>query len=64
MPQGYITDLNRGINEFRGVTNIEVTKSRMRIVIHLQIPTIFSIYGKSRMYKASVMLGRYNIIYS
>jgi hypothetical protein len=41
MPQRNIIDLNRGINEFRGVTNIEVTYSRMRIVIHLQILTKF-----------------------
>jgi hypothetical protein len=35
MPQGIITDLNRGKIEFRGVTNIEVTPSRMRIVWNL-----------------------------
>jgi hypothetical protein len=41
MPPGNITDLSRGINEFRWVTNIEVTYSRMIIVIPLPIPTTF-----------------------
>jgi hypothetical protein len=36
-----IRDLYRGINEFKGVTNLEATYSGTRIVICLQILTIF-----------------------
>jgi hypothetical protein len=36
-----IRDLYRGINELTGATNLEVSLSRMRMVICLQIPTLF-----------------------